>query len=155
MRVNRTLAFSMGLLVASVIGVSWALEHYAGGAALTEAVALPEWIGGPEPGPVLVVVLSHPQGLAGVRAVIPAERIVAESSAAFAVRERRLIAASFEDVGPVLMAAGWRDAPLEIIALRPGAPVHRLAEDPVDRVSELMNKPTLNLLEARSLLNVL
>ena len=120
-----------------------------------EVVALPRWLGAPEPEPVLVVVLSNPGGLHRVRAVIPAERIVAETSAAFAVRERRLVAASFEEVGPVLMAAGWRDAPLEIIALRRRAPVPRLAAEPVDRVAELMKKPTLNLLEARSLLNLL
>jgi hypothetical protein len=90
-----------------------------------------------------------------VRSVIPSERIVAETVGAFAVRERRLVASSFDAVGPVLVAAGWGDAPLEIVALRARVPVQRLAVDPVDRVSELMNKPTLDLLEARALLQVL
>jgi len=154
-RVDRSLAFSLGLLVASVIGLSWALQQTGGGAQLDEIVALPSWLGGPEREPVLVVVLGYPGSVSGPRAAIPRERIVAESPAAFAVRERRLVAESFDEVGPVLMAAGWRDAPLEIVALRRRAPVQRLTADPLDRVSELMNKPTLNLLEARAVLNTM
>lgn len=149
MRVNRTLAFSLGLLLASVVGVAWFLH----GPERGSAVAWPVWLADSEP--VLVVVLGRPGGAVGVRAVVPSDRIVAESATAFAVRERRVVAESFEGVGPVLMAAGWRDAPLEIVALRPRAPVPLLAGDPVERVEALMRKPSLNLLEARALLGTL
>lgn len=151
---SRTSAFSLGLLVASVAGLAWALQRDGAGDALEDRVAVPSWLGG-EPEPVLVVVLDGPGAVAGVRDVVDRERIVAESRQAFAVRERRLVAASFDAVGPVLQAAGWRDAPLEIIAPRRGSVVPALAPDPADRVSQLMNKPQLNLLEARALLEVL
>lgn len=153
MRVNRSLAFSLGLLVASVLGLGWALQRDGADAPRAEVAKLSRWIGVREPEPVLVVVLGAEGSVRGVRAVIPADRIVAETATAFAVRERRVVAETFEEAGPVLMAAGWRDAPLEIIALRRHALAQPLTAAPVDRVAALMNKPTLNMLEARLLLD--
>lgn len=155
MRAHRTIAFSLGLLAVAALGLSGVLRPGMGDAARGRLAELPAWLGAPAREPVLVVVLAHPRGLADVRAAIPAERIVAESAAAFAVRERRLVSSSFDEVGPVLVAAGWQHAPLEIVALRPRPPRQRLSADPADRVSALMSQPTLTLLEARSLLGTL
>lgn len=152
-RFNRSLVFSLGLLVVSVVGAGWALQHRDARALGEEAAGLAGWLGLRDLEPVLVVVLGHGGSVREVRAVVSADRIVAETASAFAVRERRVVTESFEEAGPVLMAAGWRDAPIEIIAVHRHAPVRSLTAAPVDRVAVLMNKPTLNLLEARLLLD--
>ena len=66
--------------------------------------------------PVLVVVVGDSRKLADVRATLRPAEILVESKGAFALRHRHLVAASFEDVGPLLQKAGWQDAPLEILA---------------------------------------
>jgi hypothetical protein len=82
-RVNRSLAFSLGLLVASVLGLGWALQRDGADAPRAEVAKLSRWIGVREPEPVLVVVLGAEGSVRGVRAVIPADRIVAETATAF------------------------------------------------------------------------
>jgi hypothetical protein len=154
-RVNRSLAFSLGLLVVSALGVGWALQGEGADEPRAEVAKLSRWLGALEPEPVLIVVLGAEGTVRDVRTVISADRIVAETATAFAVRERRIVAETFDEAGPVLMAAGWRDAPIEIIALRRHAlaQAQALTAAPVDRVAALMNQPTLNMLEARSLLD--
>jgi hypothetical protein len=70
---------------------------------------------GGAPATVTVVLVSDPGTLAAVRRAIAPERIVAESSRAFAVRDRRIVSASEEDVGPLIGAAGWTDARIDIV----------------------------------------
>ena len=107
--------------------------------------------------PVLVVVVGSREAVESVRAVVDPSRVVAESAEAFAVRERRLIAATTDSVGPVLMVAGWMDAELEILALsrglraRPGSSSSE-GEDGEARLAELIAKPSLTLWEARRFL---
>jgi hypothetical protein len=111
---------------------------------------------GIRPPPVLVVVVGDPRKLADVRAAVKPAEILAESKGAFALRHRHLVAASFEDVGPLLQKAGWQDAPLELVGpMR--APEPRLpAASPSNReLADLSQKPRLSELEARRLLELL
>ncbi len=107
--------------------------------------------------PVLVFVVGSTDGVARVRAAVDASRVVAESTEAFARREKRLVASTAESVGPLLVKAGWRDAELEILAvresLRPrqGDASPQRASDEA-QLTELIHKPTLTLSEARRLL---
>jgi hypothetical protein len=144
MRLRRqTVAFAWGFLTATLAAAvlvlwkdgSWNPERLWSG--------LPEL----ESKPVLVVLVGDPRQLAQVRAAIDDERVVAESDDAFALKERRVISESLAGVGPMLMAAGWDDDPLEIVATRLHLPERD--SDQASRLAELMNKPTLNLMEAR------
>ena len=149
MRLQRqTVAFALGFMTAALVAAvlilwkdgSWNRECLSPG--------LPEF----KSKPVLVVVVGDHEQLAQVRAAIDDERIVAESDAAFALKERRVISESFAGVGPMLMAAGWGDDSLEIVAIRLRAP--QTGSDRASVLAELMNKPTLNLMEARRALGL-
>jgi hypothetical protein len=52
----------------------------------------------------------------------------------------------------MLTAAGWGDDSLEIVAIRLHAP--RTGPDRASELAELMNQPTLNLMEARRALGL-
>ncbi len=111
---------------------------------------------------VMVVVVGTRGRVASVRAAVSNDRILAASEDGFALQGRRLVAVSLEDVGNLLMRAGWDDAPLEILtAARHGR--GRQSRDP-DRatakaeaaiLADLMNKPSLNYLEAQRLLSLM
>jgi hypothetical protein len=102
---------------------------------------------------VLIVVVGDTARVDLVRNAVDRERIICETVNAFALRERRIIAASFEEVGPMLMEAGWRDEALEIVT--PHSPSTRSGADQASKIADLMNKPTLNIVEARMVLNSL
>jgi len=105
---------------------------------------------------VLVVVVGDPRKLADVLAAVKPAEILAESEGAVALRQRHLVAASFDDVGPLLQKAGWQDAALELMGpMR--APEPRLpAARPSNReFADLAQKPRLSELEARRLLELL
>ncbi len=145
--------FAAAALSLLVVGLAWPLAKpgFAGTGA-GRAFGLEAWRD-----PVLVFVLGSREQVAGVRAVVDSSRVVAESPDAFAVRERRLVAATAAAVGPLLESAGWRDAQLEILAVSWSALPRREEEPPqrgVDdtRLAELVNKPTLTLWEARLML---
>ena len=145
---RQTVAFVSGFLTAALVAVvlilwkdgSWNREHVWPG--LSELKSKP----------VLVFVVGDLQQLAQVRAAIDDERIVAESDDAFALKERRVISESFAGVGPILTAAGWGDDSLEIVAIRLHA--SQTGSDRTSGLSDLMNKPTLNLMEARRALGL-
>ncbi len=107
--------------------------------------------------PILVFVVGSTDSVARVRAAVDASRVVAESTEAFALREKRLVASTAESVGPLLVKAGWRDAELEILAVRESlrprqgdASAQRAGDEA--QLTELIHKPTLTLSEARRLL---
>ena len=102
---------------------------------------------------MLIVVVGDAARVDLVRSAVDRERIIFETANAFALRERRIIAGSFEEVGPMLMQAGWRDDPLEIVTLDPASTRSPAAQ--TDKLADLMNKPTLNIVEARMALSLL
>ncbi len=143
---------SMGILLVGLAGL-WA--------AASPGAAIPRLGGGFNFGasdePVLVFVVGSTEGVARVRAAVDASRVVAESTGAFALRDKRLVAATAESVGPLLVRAGWRDAELEILAVRESlrprqgdASPQRAGDEA--QLTELIHKPTLTLSEARRLL---
>ncbi len=111
---------------------------------------------------VMVVVVGTRGRVASVRAAVSDDRILTASEDGFALRGRRLVAVSLEDVGNLLMRAGWDDAPLEILtAARHGRgqpsrdPDRATAKAEAAILADLMNKPSLNYLEAQRLLSLL
>jgi hypothetical protein len=145
----QVLAFAAGFLTASLLAAAFVLTPR-GGAERELSWARP-WR--PEADPVLIVVVGDAARVDLVRNAVDRERIICQTVNAFALRERRIIAASFEEVGPMLMEAGWRDDPLEIVTSRP--PSTRSDADQASKIADLMNKPTLNALEARMALSLL
>ena len=143
------LAFAAGFLTASFLAAAFVLTPWGG--AEREFSWTQSWR--PEADPVLIVVVGDAARVDLVRNAVDRERIVCETVNAFALRERRIVAASFGEVGPMLMEAGWRDEPLEIVT--PGPPPTRSDANQASKIADLMNKPTLNALEARMALSLL
>jgi hypothetical protein len=143
------LAFAAGFLTASLLAAAFVLAPR-GGTDRSPAWARPSKS---EAEPVLIVVVGNAARVDLVRNAVDRERIICETADAFALRERRIIAGSFEEVGPMLMRAGWRDDPLEIVTLLP--PSTRSPTARASKIADLMNKPTLNIVEARMVLNSL
>lgn len=122
---------------------------------------------------VMVIVVGTRGRVASVRKAVSSDRILATSENGFAIQGRRLIAVSLENVGGLLMKAGWEDAPLEILTAsrrsrtgggRTGGGRPGKGPQDTDRSSaqaeaailaDLMNKPTLNYLEAQRVLSLL
>jgi len=143
------LAFAAGFLLASLLAVAFVL------APRGDAKRSPAWARLPTPGadPVLIVVVGEAARVDLIRNAVDRGRILYEATDAFVLRERRIIAASFDEVGPLLMRAGWRDEPLEIVTLRETP--NRSHLEQARKIADLMNKPTLNLMEARMALGSL
>ena len=121
---------------------------------------------------VMVIVVGTRGRVASVRKAVSSDRILAASENGFAIQGRRLIAVSLENVGGLLTQAGWENAPLEILTASKrgrtgGGPTGgRPGEGPQDTdrssaqaeaaiLADLMNKPTLNYLEAQRVLSLL
>ena len=117
---------------------------------------------------IMVIVVGTRERVASVRKAVSSDRILAASENGFAIQGRRLIAVSLENVGGLLMKAGWEDAPLEILTAsrRSWIGGGRPGEGPQDTdrssaqaeaaiLADLMNKPTLNYLEAQRVLSLL
>ena len=66
--------------------------------------------------PVVVMVVGTPENVEVMRRAISKDRIVARRKNSFALDEGRIIAASVDDAGEAVTAAGWVERPLEIIA---------------------------------------
>ena len=108
--------------------------------------------------PVLVIVLADPERVADVHKAVQRTRVIAYNRHGFAVQGRRIMSVSLETVGELLMEAGWEDERLEIYDLkalkgarlgtRPSAPAN-------NKIAELMNKPTLTMVEAWALLDAI
>jgi hypothetical protein len=146
------LAFAAGFLVASLLALALGLAAGEDAAPSPARTRLSK----PAADPVLVVVVGDQARVDLVRKAVDRERIIFDTAHAFALRERRIIAAAFEQVGPMLMQAGWRDDPLEIVASRSASTRSEAAADHrASKIAELMNKPTLNILEARMALDLL
>ena len=103
--------------------------------------------------PVLILVVGSAAKVAGVESRVSADRVVASSSAGFALRKGLLVVSSIDRAGPLLMEAGWRDKPIEIVDVRRGPQAARSDASGGDRMADLINKPTLTLGEARAALN--
>ncbi len=142
-------AFAAGFLTASLLAAAFVFAPRGG----TERSPAWAWPSKPEAKPVLIVVVGNAARVDLVRNAVDRERIICETADAFALRERRIIAGSFEEVGPMLMRAGWRDDPLEIVTLLPASTPSPTAR--ASKIAELMNKPTLNILEAKMVLDSL
>jgi hypothetical protein len=147
------IAFAAGFLTASLLAAAFVLTPRGG--AESELSWKQPWKAGADP--VLIVVVGNAARVDLVRNSVDHGRIICETANAFALRERRIIAASFEEVGPMLMEAGWRDDPLEIVAPRPPSapPSAKSDADRASKIADLMNKPTLNALEAKMALSLL
>jgi hypothetical protein len=107
--------------------------------------------------PVMVVVVKSRDDIGAVREVIDPGRIVASSPEGFVVREGRVVVASVEAAGPLLNAAGWSEAELEIVKLE-ARPVLRGAAGNGNGgggLAALYAKPTLTLDEALLALRLL
>lgn len=105
--------------------------------------------------PVLILVVGSPAKVAGVGRKVSADRVLASSSDGFALREGLLIVSSIDRAGPLLMRAGWRDKPIEIVDVQRGPRPAESGASGGDRMAELINKPTLTLAEARAALDSL
>jgi hypothetical protein len=109
--------------------------------------------------PVLVILVGDATRVAGVRNVVGSERVVAESHEAFAVKERRIVAASPEDVGELVARSGWTKARLEIVDTgrvreKPPSSLPRVQPE-WEKIAHLIEKPTLTVGEARLVLDAL
>jgi hypothetical protein len=106
-----------------------------------------------------VILVGDATRVAGVRNAVAPERVVAESREAFAVKERRIVAASAEDVGELIARSGWTQARLEIVdtgRVR-GNPLSnpQPASPEWEKIAHLIEKPTLTVAEARLVLGAL
>jgi len=107
---------------------------------------------------VTVVIVGSAKKVAQVRAAVAKGEVVAESGSAFALRRRQVVAASYEDVGPLLTRAGWQESSIAIWDLaREAPPQTRGGAAPSKKggLADLVNKPILNELEAQRVLDLL
>lgn len=108
--------------------------------------------------PVTVLVLGSAKKVAQVRAAVGRGEVVAESAGAFALRRRRVVAASYEDVGPLVTRAGWQEAPIALWAPTRELPPQTRGAVPSSSdggLGDLINKPSLSELEVQRLLDLL
>jgi len=107
--------------------------------------------------PVTVLVVGSAKKVAQVRAAIGKGEVVAESAGAFALRRRRVVAASYEDVGPLLTRAGWQEAPIALWAPTREVPPQTRGDSssPDGGLGNLINKPSLSELDVQRLLDLL
>ena len=100
--------------------------------------------------PVVVLVVGTPENVEIMRRAINKDRIVASHKNSFALDQGRIIAASVDDAGESVTAAGWVERPLEIIA-PPRA--RQPASSPTEGTTPLLHVPQLTQTEAIHLLN--
>ena len=110
--------------------------------------------------PVLVIFVPNAKAVAGVRAAVADERIVAENELAFALREGRIIAAGNDAASEMVSLAGWIGRDLKLMRVRKKARPSQTAAAgtyegglPEGKLVELLNKPTLTYIEASLLLD--
>ncbi len=100
--------------------------------------------------PVVVMVVGTPENVEVMRRAVNKDRIVARGKNSFALDEGRIIAASVDDAGESVMAAGWVQRPIEIYA-PPRA--QQPASSPKGGTTPLLHAPRLTQAEATHLLN--
>ena len=153
----RPLCLSLGVLA----GAAMAVLLWRGGLSEPFRQARASWSG--EPPAVLVILVEQKRDVAAIRATVDPGRIVAHDESGFALAEGRVVAAGHDAVGTILSSAGWHDRPLEFFVpssftrggeLEP-AEEPAGASAPLDDLEELMQKPTLSVAEARSVLRAL
>lgn len=169
--VSRSTFFTLG--VVAVVAMGWA--HSEG----VVASSLREWRpdaldwrqdeSEEEEPPILVVLVSNADSVAAVREAVSADRILARSDEAIALREGRIVAASRDAASEMIGRAGWADAPIEIVTTvaRDSIRPKRAAAPPPDEaaveiarerrgeLNELSKKGTLTLPEAMRALELM
>lgn len=152
------LPFALGLSLALSVGFALTFHGF--------PVALPPipFLEAPAEAPVLVIVVGTASRVRRVHAAIDRRDLVIDTPGAFALGERagtprRIVAANYDAVGPLLGDAGWADAKLEIVTprlRRDGDTRHQPARSGGSEALDLgalAAKPTLTLSEAVALLN--
>jgi hypothetical protein len=120
--------------------------------------------------PVLVVIVGSPQLVDSVRVAISPDRIIADTGDAFALVDRRIIAASAEAASGPINQLGWIDDPLDLVAMSSdrgrqweqgrgrrgaGGAKGKLSEEDqaqAEKIAVLMQKSTITSSEANMLL---
>ena len=117
--------------------------------------------------PVLVVIVGSPNLVDSVRQAVSSDRIVADTGDAFALVDRRVIAASADAASGPINRLGWIDREIEVVSAatnggrnweenrHKGRGAENLsAEDreKADQIAKLVQKPRLNAAEAGILL---
>lgn len=118
-----------------------------------------------EQDPILVVLVGELRHVELVRKAIAKERIIVDTPAAFATAEERIIAVDAASASVPINQAGWSDREIEIVAIpmdsarnwqrarRSGSrSMSEQERKQAKKIAELMQKPTLNALEAIVLL---
>lgn len=133
------------------------------------ALEKPSWLpvfGEEKSDTVLVFLVGSRRGVETVKKSVDPARIVAETPNAIALVEGRMVAVDAAAVSEPLMAAGWADRPLELLQVPRDDGLNRgekkgtgeqSGEDAarIDRIMELMNKPSLTQGEALFVLNAM
>lgn len=119
------------------------------------------------PDPVLVVIVGSTELVDSVRKVISAERIIADTGDAFALVDRRIVAANPDAASGPINELGWIHREIELVAVpmnggrrweknrhreRPGKNKSAEDEEMAALIANLVRKPTLNASEAGLLL---
>lgn len=149
MSMSAIVTFGIGLLILTSKPVEWDLPS------LKELITPRD--------PVLVLLVGSTDGVARVRAAIDDDRVVAEMDGAFALRSKRVVAASPEAAGGPINQMGWVDKEIELIAVPMGQGLvwetnrHKNQDEPAgkpvdkaqaERIAALMSKATLTSAEA-------
>jgi hypothetical protein len=146
MRTQRAIVMTLVGLLLGIAGV-WLLSN-------GSQSVIPGWRTVASAGePVLILVVGSPAKVAGVEREVSADRVLASSEDGFALREGLLVVSSIDRAGPLLMRAGWRDKPIEIVDTQRARKPAESGASGGDRMAELINKPTLTLAEAREALD--
>ncbi len=133
------------------------------------ALEKPSWLpvfGGEKSETVLVFLVGSRWGVETVKKSVDPARIVAETPDAIALVEGRMVAVDAAAVSEPLMLAGWADRQLELLQVPRDDGLRRSGkkgtgeqseEDAarMDRITELMNKPSLTQGEALFVLNAM
>lgn len=139
----RSAGFQAGLLLAVlVMGTFVVLEGKTRGKQMG-------WVDGD---PILVFVVPRAESAHRIRAAVPAESVVWEGEAGFALASERVVASSLERAGEIIKGAGWVDREIRIVTLE-ADPSEKAAPDPSDPATHearhnhllaLVSKPTLS-----------
>ena len=100
--------------------------------------------------PVVVLVVGTPENVEIMRRAVNRDRIVASRKNSFALDQGRIIAASVDDAGESVTAAGWVERPLEIIAPRR---VRQPSSAPPESAEPSIHAPQLTQTQALELLH--
>jgi hypothetical protein len=108
---------------------------------------------------VLVLLVDDRESVRGVRLAIDPARMVTQSDDGLALRGGRIVATSHDAVGQILATAGWTDRPIEIFdaaSMRKSSGATESAATSRDAtIASYARKPTLNYIEALSLLSAM